>query len=605
VRLAVPDPSLLVLVTASGADFARGRFTPAQLLRGQDADAVAARLESGGLAVVEVADARPETRAHLVALAREHDVPAAVIVLDEQPGSGAHRSPSALRREGFRHVHVLTSREAADAAEIVLEPLRADRRGETGPFDVIGDVHGCRAELEELLGELGYDLVRDARGRAVDAAHPAGRRVVLLGDLVDRGPDTPGVLRLAMGMVGAGHALAVCGNHEQKLVRALRGKRVTVTNGLARSLEQLAGESEEFRAEVERFCYDLAAHLVLDGGDLVVAHAGLPERYHGRSSGRVRTVALYGDTTGRTDEHGRPERYPWANDYRGEATVLYGHTTVPEAEWVNGTMCLDTGVVFGGKLSALRYPEREVVSVPARRTWYDAPGRLVTRERREPAKPAAVTTTILSTVVGSHAYGLATNASDVDRRGVFVVPADRFWRFGEPPASLEGPRPEELNWELGRFCELALRSNPTVLEVFVSDRVEVMTPLGEELRALLPHVLSRRVAQSYLRATSAQLVRARAAETTRWKQVMHSLRLLIVCRDLLRDGVLSIDATAQRERLLAVRAGELGWPEVRAWADGLRAEIDRTEGPLPEEPDTAVVEEWLVSVRRRTLEVAR
>nr|WP_307868118.1 nucleotidyltransferase domain-containing protein [Umezawaea beigongshangensis] len=227
------------------------------------------------------------------------------------------------------------------------------------------------------------------------------------------------------------------------------------------------------------------------------------------------------------------------------------------------------------------------------------------RERGKPERPAAATpaTTILSTVVGSHAYGLATTASDVDRRGVFVVPAERFWRFDEPPASREGPRPEELNWELGRFCELALRSNPTVLEVFVSDRVEVMTPLGEELRALLPHVLSRRVAQSYLRATSAQITRARAAEGTRWKQVMHSLRLLIVCRDLLRDGVLSIDASEHRERLLAVRAGQLGWPEVLAWADGLRAEIDRTEGPLPEEPGTAVVEDWLVSVRRRTLEV--
>ena len=114
----------------------------------------------------------------------------------------------------------------------------------------------------------------------------------------------------------------------------------------------------------------LISHFVLDDGRLVVAHAGLKEAYHGRSSGRVRSFALYGDTTGETDEYGLPVRYPWARDYRGQATVVYGHTPVPEAEWVNNTICLDTGVVFGGKITALRYPERELVSVPAEQEWY-------------------------------------------------------------------------------------------------------------------------------------------------------------------------------------------------------------------------------------------
>ncbi len=257
------------------------------------------------------------------------------------------------------------------AAHVVRQPLRSDRRDDHGPFDVIGDVHGCRSELETLLGTLGYDLVRDDQGRPVDAVHPGGRRAVFVGDLVDRGPDSPGVLRLVMGMVGAGHARCVPGNHEHKLVRALGGRDVQVSHGLAETLAQLGEESEDFRREVAAFCDGLVAHLVLDDGRLVVAHAGLKEAYHGRASGRVRSFALYGDSTGETDEFGLPVRYPWAEDYRGRATVLYGHTPTPSLDWVNNTLCLDTGCVFGGRLSALRWPEKQTVQVDAERVWWE------------------------------------------------------------------------------------------------------------------------------------------------------------------------------------------------------------------------------------------
>src|SRR5690606_34888906 len=188
------------------------------------------------------------------------------------------------------------------------------------------------------------------------------------------------------GMVAAGHALAVPGNHENKLIRALAGRNVQVTHGLAETLEQLAAEPEEFREQVARFCDGLVSHLVLDEGRLVVAHAGLKEAYHGRRSGRVRSFALYGDTTGETDEYGLPVRYPWATEYRGRATVLYGHTPTVDPVWVNNTLCLDTGCVFGGRLTALRYPERELVSVPAEQVWYEpvkplAPPAATTEER--------------------------------------------------------------------------------------------------------------------------------------------------------------------------------------------------------------------------------
>ncbi|RSD13327.1 polynucleotide kinase-phosphatase [Amycolatopsis eburnea] len=425
-KLTVPDMALVVLVGASGSGkstFARTHFAPTQVLssdffRGLVADdendqaaspaafdalhyVAGKRLAAGRTTVIDATNVQRASRASLVKLAKEHDVLPVAIVLDlplavcvarnaSRPDRdfGDHvvrrqrgelqRSLKSLEREGFRRVHVLRSEAEVAEAELVLEPLRNDKRELTGPFDVIGDVHGCAAELDELLAELGY----------VDGVHPEGRTAVFVGDLVDRGPDTPGVLRRVMAMESSGNALVVCGNHEQKLVRALHGRKVNAAHGLAESLAQLGAESEEFRRQVHEFCDGLIAHYVLDGGDLVVAHAGLPERYHGRASGRVRSMALYGDTTGETDEYGLPVRLPWARDYRGSAMVLYGHTPTLEPEWVNNTMCLDTGCVFGGKLTALRYPERQVVSVKAHRVWYE-PARPLDASRplggREPA----------------------------------------------------------------------------------------------------------------------------------------------------------------------------------------------------------------------------
>lgn len=421
-ELRVPASSLVVLVGVSGSGkstFAREHFGPYEtvssdvcrgLVSNDENDQAATRaafevletivskrLEANLLTVVDATNVQREARRSLVALARAHDVLPVAIVLDvpekvavernaarPDRGFGAHvvkRQRAALRsslkslqREGFRTVHVLRGEDEVAAAQVVRTPLLTDRRDEHGPFDAIGDVHGCLDELVALLGVLGYAVVRDDAARPVDAVHPEGRRAIFLGDLVDRGPDSPGVLRLAMGMVRAGHALAVPGNHEHKLVRALGGRDVKISHGLETTLAQLAAEPEEFRREAEAFCRDLVSHLVLDDGRLVVAHAGLKESYHGRASGRVRSFALYGDTTGETDEFGLPVRYPWADDYRGRAMVLYGHTPTPEVEWVNGTMCLDTGCVFGGKLSALRYPEKEVVQVPAAREYY-APAR--------------------------------------------------------------------------------------------------------------------------------------------------------------------------------------------------------------------------------------
>ena len=417
-ELKIPELSLVVLVGVTGSGkstFARAHFKPTEVIssdfcRGVVADdendqsatpaafellhyIAGKRLAAGRLTVIDATNVQPEARRELVLLAREHDVLPVAIVLDlpeklcaernkDRPDRdfGPHvlrrqrgqlrRSLGGLKREGFRTVHVLRTPEEVAAATITRTPLFNDLKHEAGPFDVIGDVHGCRAELEQLLAELGYTLEHDGAGRPVGGRHPGGRRAIFVGDLVDRGPDTPGVLRLVMGMVAAGTAFCVAGNHEVKLLKALRGKNVKRSHGLDASMEQLEGESEEFRAEAARFIDGLIGHYVLDGGRLVVAHAGLIERYHGRASGRVREFCLYGQTTGETDEYGLPVRYPWAQEYRGQAVVLYGHTPVPAAEWLNNTLCLDTGCVFGGRLTALNYPERTTVSVPAARVYH-------------------------------------------------------------------------------------------------------------------------------------------------------------------------------------------------------------------------------------------
>ncbi|GAA4237394.1 polynucleotide kinase-phosphatase [Actinomadura meridiana] len=414
----IPAMGLVVLVGVTGSGkshFARKHFAPTQVIssdycRGVVSDdendqsatgdafellhcIVATRLRRGLLTVVDATNVQSAARQSLLKIAKDHDVLSAAIVLDVPESVAAERNavrpdrdlpPHVIPRQRrelrrgmrslsreFRRYHVLTGVEEIDAATVVREKAWNDRRELTGPFDLVGDVHGCRAELEELLTGLGYDIDRDTQGRAVDARHPGGRTAVFVGDLVDRGPDSPGVLRLVMGMVAHGNALCVSGNHEAKLVRALRGRKVRVAHGLAESLEQLSAEPDEFRDEALRFMDGLISHYVLDDGRLVVAHAGLKEEYHGRASGRVRSFALYGDTTGETDEYGLPIRYPWARDYRGDAMVVYGHTPVPSAEWINNTICLDTGAVFGGKLTALRYPERELLSVPAQQVWYE------------------------------------------------------------------------------------------------------------------------------------------------------------------------------------------------------------------------------------------
>lgn len=439
-KISIPSLSLVVLIGPSGAGkstFARKHFLPTEILssdacRGMLSDdennqavtseafallhyIAAQRLILGRLTVIDATNVQPESRKPLVELARKHHCLPVAIVMDlperlcqdrnltrsdrnfglhviRQQHSQLHRSIRGLAREGFRHVFVLKSPEEVEAATIERMPLWNDKRQEHGPFDFIGDVHGCCDELEALLQKLGYRATTLDDNSLVWGnhvyTHPDGRKAVFVGDLVDRGPRIVDTLRLVHNMIQTGSAMCVPGNHDMKLMRKLRGKDVQITHGLANSLAEIDAIPEEaraaFRKELADFLDGLISHYVLDDGKLVVAHAGMKAEMQGRGSARVRDFALYGETTGETDEFGLPVRFNWAAEYRGSAMVVYGHTPVREPDWLNRTVNIDTGCVFGGKLTAFRYPEKEFISVPAIRTYCEPSRPFLPEEQQAP-----------------------------------------------------------------------------------------------------------------------------------------------------------------------------------------------------------------------------
>ncbi len=377
------------------------------------------RLRRRRLTVIDATNVKHDARKPLVEIARRQGALVTAIVLDlpeevllernaarpdrklpagvvRRHQRDLRRSVRHLRREGFHRVHVLSTLDEVENASIRRVPLWNDRRELTGPFDIIGDVHGCFDELVALMEAMGYGVARGEDPiRRWEVTAPEGRTAVFVGDLVDRGPASPDALALAMGMVERGQALCVSGNHEAKLSRALSGRKVTPKHGLAETLEQLDAETPEFREAVSDFVNGLVSHYMLAGGDLCVAHAGLSEALQGRASGAVRAFALYGDVTGEKDEAGLPIRRDWARSYRGKTTVVYGHTPVERATWVQNTMCVDTGCVFGGSLTALRWPEGEVVSVPAKQVYAE-----LGRPMRAASAPAREGDLLLSDVTG-------------------------------------------------------------------------------------------------------------------------------------------------------------------------------------------------------------
>ncbi|MEW4452160.1 polynucleotide kinase-phosphatase [Bremerella sp. JC817] len=426
-KIELPQLSLVLLIGPSGSGkstFARQHFLPTEVLssdfcrglvsndennQAATGDAfdllhtiVAKRLQRGLLTVVDATNVQPESRRPLVKLAKQMHVLPVAIVLDmpeklcqarnqerpdrnfgphvvRQQRSQLRKGLKGLKKEGIRNVTVLSTADEVESVTIQRVPLWNDRRGEHGPFDIIGDLHGCASELEQLLEQLGYQLMPSGEsspwwGDQV-YQHPEGRQAFFVGDLVDRGPRVLDCVKIVRNMVQHGSGLCVPGNHDMKLVRAIRGKDVQRRHGLEQSMAEVDALPEAIRKPysmaIADFLDGLVSHLVLDDGKLVVAHAGMKEAFQGRSSGKVREFALFGEPTGEIDEHGLPVRADWAAEYRGSAMVVFGHTPVAEPLWLNNTVNIDTGCVFGGKLTALRYPENQIVSVAAQQTYYE------------------------------------------------------------------------------------------------------------------------------------------------------------------------------------------------------------------------------------------
>jgi protein phosphatase len=410
----IPELSLVLLVGVAGSGkstFAKKHFKHTEVISSDECRALVSddpnnqaatkdafdvlgyiaskRLAAGKLIVIDATNVQQHARRNLLNLAKEfHCLPVAIVIntpekiciernqkranpafgdsVIQEQSSQLQDSLKNLKKEGFKEIYVLETAEQIESVSIERVRLSNNLKHEHGPFDIIGDVHGCFEELTELLKKLGYDVHYDNK---YVVRHPEGRKVIFLGDFVDRGPQTPDVLKLAMDMTEAGMAWSVPGNHDVKLMKKLNGREVKIVHGMQESLDQLEKEPKEFIERVTGFIDGLVSHYVLDNGNLVVAHAGMKQSYQGRDSGAVRAFALFGETTGETDEHGLPVRHIWANDYRGKAMVVYGHTPHAVSKWINNTINIDNGCVFGGKLTALRYPEKELISVPAKQMY--------------------------------------------------------------------------------------------------------------------------------------------------------------------------------------------------------------------------------------------
>ncbi|NRG46050.1 bis(5'-nucleosyl)-tetraphosphatase PrpE [Bacillus sp. CRN 9] len=231
-------------------------------------------------------------------------------------------------------------------------------------LDIIGDIHGCYFELKQLTIELGYDWSKEGY-----PVHKDNRKLAFIGDLADRGPHSIKTLQLVCRLVKNELAFYVPGNHCNKLYRYFLGNNVQITHGLETTVQEFTQLDDQQKQAVRKdfiMLYENSPlYHVLDNGQLILAHAGIKQELIGLNNKKVKTFVLYGDINGKTHEDGSPIRADWAVDYKGEAIIVYGHTPVKEVRIINKTFNIDTGAVFGNKLSALRYPELEVVSVPS------------------------------------------------------------------------------------------------------------------------------------------------------------------------------------------------------------------------------------------------
>ena len=413
ITITYPATALVLLVGPSGSGkstFAARHFAPSEILSSDAARRMVAddagaqdasedaftllhhwmdlRLKRRRFTVVDSTALKPSSRDSLLKVAHARHVPVFALALDVSFEECLRRAllrmerivpETAIRRQHaqFENARREIARDSRFAGHNILSEAeiesvtiqRGDSAVNSNGFDMIGDVHGCWHELGDLWEKLGYAW--DTKMGL--PRHPGGRIPVFVGDLADRGPDSPHVLQTVSAMVASGLALFAPGNHDDKLFRMLKGNKVTRSHGLELTEAQMdalpLAEREALTTDILTYLAAAPPYLVLDEGRLIVAHAGMRTEFLGRTDGQVKQFTLYGDVRGFEPGTNKPIRYDWAGEYVEDALIAYGHTPQETVRFVGNTINLDSGCVFGGSLTALRYPERETVSVPARAVY--------------------------------------------------------------------------------------------------------------------------------------------------------------------------------------------------------------------------------------------
>jgi len=207
-------------------------------------------------------------------------------------------------------------------------------------------------------------------------------------------------------------------------------------------------------------------------------------------------------------------------------------------------------------------------------------------------------------IVGSMAYGLAREGSDIDRRGFYLPPAELHWSLFDLPEQLENKETEECYWEIRKFITMALKANPNVLECLYTPIVEHSTPLADELLAGRSAFLSKLIYQTYNGYVMSQFKKLEQDVLTtgapRWKHAMHLIRLLLAGITALREGTIPVRVEEHRDRLLAIKRGETSWQEVDAWRLALHEDFEHAFAAtaLPDRPDYDWANRFLVKARR-------
>jgi len=404
-EIILPEIALVVVLGPSKSGkttFTRKHFAPSEVFhldeihehyaperKGSDTEAddldtfhflLEKRLKQGLLTVIDGSFITQSSRKKMREIARRYstqligiwmDLPESELVSRHTQGDSMAKARLEMARlqahadkfqlEGFKQVYRLDTQADIDAVDFVRTQFSCNQRALSGPFDVIGDVHGCLVELESMLAQLGYV---QAEG-APTYRHPDGRTAIFVGDLISRGPSSLATLAIVRAMVAHGSALSVKGNHETDLLSAMQGQEINLHNGLQPTLDQVAQLPAEEQEQILAFIDQLPFHLLLDEGKLAVAHGGIKANMQGRESADIESFNLYAESGGPSNHWGMEIKPTWALEYEGNATVVHGHLPVKTATWTKQVLNLDTGCVYGGHLSAFRYPEREIVTVKA------------------------------------------------------------------------------------------------------------------------------------------------------------------------------------------------------------------------------------------------